>query len=327
LRGREQQYRRALRWYPIDWRNRNEDVVVGTLKDVAEEEGRSRPAAGELANLRLTGIAAHLNGLGRTIPAAVRDRAASVALGLGAAIAGGGIVQNFTNSYTPGYPAIGGAGNLGFVFFAVWIAAFITALFGLRRAMIVLLATSIPVSIGMALLSQALGMYDHTHSMTMFFLALLAAIGVAGSPARLSQSGANNSAITRSRFPLVGTLVVASVLIGAFQFAPVRNVVEFLQYGPGGLDLFWAPLASLLAYVGIPVGVVVSVILWRTKRSAWTGALLLLCTATLPITFLEINWRAPWYEYLGIFALVAAAVVAIYALLRLFDLRVTVTRL
>jgi hypothetical protein len=74
----EQQYRRALRWYPNDWRNRNEDVVVGTLKDVAEGENRSRPAVGELVNLRLTGIAAHLNGLGRTIPAEVRDRAASV---------------------------------------------------------------------------------------------------------------------------------------------------------------------------------------------------------------------------------------------------------
>jgi hypothetical protein len=322
MSGLEQQYRRALRWYPIDWRNRNEDVVVGTLKDVAEEESRSRPAAGELANLRLTGIAAHLNGLGRTIPAAVRDRAASVALGLGAAIAGGGIVQSLTYGFTPGYPTAGPFLNLGFAFFAFWIAAFITAFFGLRKVTIILLATTIPASIATSLLSQGLGMFDHTRSMTIFFLALLALIGAVGLPPRHG-----HSPIHRSRLPLIGTLVVASVLIGAFQFAPVRNLAEFLQYGPGGLDLFWAPLASLLAYVGIPVGVVVSIILWRTKRSAWTGALLLLCAATLPITFLEINWRAPWYEYLGIFALVAAMVVTIYALLRLFDLRVTVTRM
>jgi hypothetical protein len=230
-------------------------------------------------------------------------------------------VQSLTNGFMQGYATAGPFLNLGFTFFAVWIASFITALFGLRKVTIVLLAITIPASFATSLLSQGLGMFDHTRSMTIFFLALLALIGAVGLPARRARS-----ALDRSRLPLVGTLVVASALIGAFQFAPVRNVAEFLQYDPRGIDYFWAPLASLLAYVGIPVGVVVSVILWRTKRSAWAGALLLLCAATLPITFLEINWTAAWFVYLGTFALAAAALVAVYALLRLFDLRIRITR-
>lgn len=44
----ERSYRRALGWYPRNWREKNADVVAGTLLDVADAEHRTRPSARKL---------------------------------------------------------------------------------------------------------------------------------------------------------------------------------------------------------------------------------------------------------------------------------------
>ena len=56
----ERRYRRALGWYPRSWREKNADVVAGTLLDVADAEHRTRPRRGELANLAASGISTRL---------------------------------------------------------------------------------------------------------------------------------------------------------------------------------------------------------------------------------------------------------------------------
>lgn len=57
----ERRYRRSLRAYPPAWRAENEEVVLGTLLDVAESEGRDRPAPGERWTLATDGLAHRLD--------------------------------------------------------------------------------------------------------------------------------------------------------------------------------------------------------------------------------------------------------------------------
>ena len=77
-------YRSGLRWYPKAWRKANEDVVVGTLLDVADAEGRTAPSRSELRDLRRSGLAARADFF---LPGAIRDRAAAISLGSGAGLA------------------------------------------------------------------------------------------------------------------------------------------------------------------------------------------------------------------------------------------------
>lgn len=52
----EAQYLRLLRWYPKQWRERNEAAVVGVLLDQAENEARTAPSAADRASLLLGGL-------------------------------------------------------------------------------------------------------------------------------------------------------------------------------------------------------------------------------------------------------------------------------
>lgn len=52
----ETHYRRLLRWYPASWRAVHGDVLIGTLMDAAEAEGRTRPSGAEARSMMLHGI-------------------------------------------------------------------------------------------------------------------------------------------------------------------------------------------------------------------------------------------------------------------------------
>ncbi len=76
----EGQYRAALRWYPHRWRVRNSEALLGTLLDTAEAEGRTAPTREERRDLAVNGVRARVDAIA---PLAIRDRAASIALGMG----------------------------------------------------------------------------------------------------------------------------------------------------------------------------------------------------------------------------------------------------
>lgn len=57
----DERFRRALRWYPASWRRANGDVVVGTMRDAAETEGRDRPSRAETRAARVNGLAHRLD--------------------------------------------------------------------------------------------------------------------------------------------------------------------------------------------------------------------------------------------------------------------------
>ncbi|MCW4385550.1 hypothetical protein OH146_07160 [Salinibacterium sp. SYSU T00001] len=80
----EQRYRRALRWYPTRWRERHGEVVLSTLLDGADAEGRATPARGELLNLAVTGVATRGSAV---LPTGVRDLISTAALATGTVLA------------------------------------------------------------------------------------------------------------------------------------------------------------------------------------------------------------------------------------------------
>ena len=53
-------YQRILRWYPREWREQHEQVMLGTLLDMDDARGRSGPTLGEAWSLRLDGLSRRL---------------------------------------------------------------------------------------------------------------------------------------------------------------------------------------------------------------------------------------------------------------------------
>ena len=56
-----ERYRRLLRWYPREWRARNERVVLDTFADQAEASGRIRPPLGDAVSIIIHGLALRAN--------------------------------------------------------------------------------------------------------------------------------------------------------------------------------------------------------------------------------------------------------------------------
>ena len=316
----ESRYRSALRWYPKEWRVKNEDAVVGTLLDVAEDDARAQPSRGELANLRNSGLSVRLGFVGRRVPKDVREHAAILTFGLGVAISAAGIVfGGWTWDYAgksyhqvwSGFALLQNLGS-GQVIYVVWVAAFVTALFSLRRTTTVLLLTSIPVSIVWPLLAVSLSNYGHPDHTTLGFLDLLAAVSVAGSV----------TTQTRSRRRLAMSFgVFAALLVLAFW----ARGYGYWGYGANAIDYFWAPLAVWLVLLGIPLALVIAAVFWRAGRRALGGGILLAATPLLPLGLLAFSHSDVPATAGTIFVVMIGAGLLV-GLLRVFGLRVRITR-
>jgi hypothetical protein len=188
----EQTYRRTLRWYPRKWRATNEDAVLGTLLDVADEAHRTAPAKGELANLRASGIAGRMGVFGRVLSPAIRNRVSAIALGTGVAISGWGIVFGMTNGQTVGnfynFYGVGPSRTFGpftslsIILYLLWALAFVASLIGPAIVMRVLLVATFPAAIVARVVSEHLGMNLFPSTTTVLMLELFALLAVFGSP-------------------------------------------------------------------------------------------------------------------------------------------------
>ena len=63
MSGLETRYGRLLRWYPRQWRARNEAVVLGMLLDQAHDTGRMTPSVADRASLIVGGLRERLKHL------------------------------------------------------------------------------------------------------------------------------------------------------------------------------------------------------------------------------------------------------------------------
>ncbi|MGN8552003.1 UNVERIFIED_CONTAM: hypothetical protein OHV15_05405 [Microbacterium sp. SLM126] len=57
----ERRFQRLLRWYPRSWRDQNGAILVSTLREFAEQEGRTAPTAADVLSAALHGTAARLD--------------------------------------------------------------------------------------------------------------------------------------------------------------------------------------------------------------------------------------------------------------------------
>lgn len=99
----EARYLRILRWYPRQWRARNEAAVIGVLLDQAQQTGRMSPSIGDQVSLALGGLHE------RFLRAQQPSRVSIAALGLAPAFS---LWYLAVIAWSPGIPAY--AGTLGY---------------------------------------------------------------------------------------------------------------------------------------------------------------------------------------------------------------------
>ncbi|HEX3678279.1 MAG TPA: hypothetical protein VHU90_01010 [Galbitalea sp.] len=75
----EEEYRRVLRWYPRAWRYENEEVVLGTLLELALAHGRNTLTAEDRRTIRLAGLRQRAIGSGQRSLVATLALAAGIA--------------------------------------------------------------------------------------------------------------------------------------------------------------------------------------------------------------------------------------------------------
>jgi hypothetical protein len=320
----EQRYRDALRWYPKMWRAANEDAVVGTLLDRAEDEGRTVPAAGEVANLWRNAVMTRLGDFGRLVSPAARANATVISLGLGVSISATGIVfggigwavddGTYHQSFSLGI--LGHSLLSGQIIYVIWLAVFVVALFELGRTARALLAVSVLVSVSWSLIAQAAGIYGHPSSISIGFVDLLALVALPGSA----------SASARRRRQLAISAAVSTVLLWGFYL--LRGYGGgYWGYGATNIDYFWAPLAVWLIFVGIPLGLALTIVFMRLRRPAVASGILLAGSPLIYLGLFAIGNRSNVMEMAGIVIAVLVALALAIGLLRLFGLRIHITRL
>jgi len=187
----EHSYRRALAWYPRSWRERNADVMVGTLLDVAEAEHRARPRRAELVGLAASGLSARF---GTFLEPSARNAISTIALATGVAYPlayfAFQLWSPWSMEHAPDSAAFGlrPVINPGLFIAAVWLIALAIALFVPRqRGLKPTIATTIVASIALSLVYRVPGIGNQWYGLMTTSMVLLAALGVLvliGTPAR-----------------------------------------------------------------------------------------------------------------------------------------------
>jgi hypothetical protein len=313
----ESRYRQALRWYPKAWRRRNEDAVLGTLLDRADDEKRQAPVRSELANLRGSALLTRLGPLGR-IPGPVRDRAAALAFSMAGGIAIAALVAMALQKSTlpPQWaglsPSIGPFWGVGFIYYVVWILALIAGLLGRRWVARGTGVASIAVAVALRL-SPANRFFDHAPTTTtIIFIAALTGLSFVGNPFRSVR----------------GRMWIA---VGAASWAAFMGLTIWYQrVTQGGVagrtDWFLGPLWQWLYWI-VPFALILALVLMRLVRSRWGGAIITLLVAIIP--FVVFGWSPQIDDLINRGTLLGIAVViigAVFFLPGLWRLRITITR-
>jgi hypothetical protein len=312
----EARYRRALRWYPKAWRSANENAVIGTLLDLADEAHRSAPARCELADFRTSALAIRLGPLGR-IPAHVRDRAAALALGLGAAIGAAGLfAMLFDTTLIPEearrfITTFGPFASDGTVLYGLWVTAFVVSLFGLHRLTVAILLTTLPTSVVIYLIAPAAHMLWSPTLTTMTLLASLAALTITGHPTR-TRRGVRRTTVSAASWAAAIGLTIW------FQKATEGAAA-------GRTDWFIGPLWLWLPFA-IPFALVLALVMQRLGQKSWAGATLIVLAPLL--LFVIFGWRLGDLSTAGVWLVAMLAVIAlVYFLPRMLGVRIRVTKL
>jgi hypothetical protein len=237
----EESYRAALRWYPARWRRENGEVLVSTLLDAADADGRTEATAAELHSLRRSGLGAHADAL---LPRPVRDRVAAMAMGAGLAFA---LVLLTAQAWAPWdldspdglvWPLLVHPGLL--------LLAGLAALANWTTASRILLIATLPALAIPLLLTSAPAVLRPTVA-TLAMLAVLAILAMIGRPSR--------------RWTLVSAGVSLAGLAAWLVFARTFGERYFVR--DGLIDLIAGPWPVLLL-----VAVMLAFVVARQRSSA-----------------------------------------------------------
>lgn len=306
-------YQAALRWYPATWRDSNAEVLMGTLLDSAEADERTRPRAGELVNLAWSGLRERAR---QTVPVAVRNRAAAIALGLGTAMAA---IEFFGLDWSVPWggriPGIGG--QLGYHFgpFASaavvvelsWLLAFVVTVVGLRRIGRMLLLVSVLSSAVLVPLVDREWAWGRPPTLALAAFAVLAGVACLGEPGRSART--------------VGWTAISVVVALVSQLIIWRRQLPFSIFA--GARTFWidfnVPVATLML-------IALLVLFAIARRREWMAALLLAVGPWLLVVFCIRVANDGQYSQDGDLRLAAVgvAVLAVVAVIALLDIRVVV---
>jgi hypothetical protein len=192
MTAHEDRYRRALRWYPSAWRTANEEAVLATLLDAADDSPVDRSRA-QIMNLRAEALSMRF---GMMLPHAPRQRVATSALASGTAFA---LVYFWFQSRTPSAPtpadfavdaSFGPFENSGVVLAALWALAFLSAMLGhramTREFLVVSLAATVALPVASAIGGPEWAAPSATNLALLGALNLLALLGTPTSRPRLS---------------------------------------------------------------------------------------------------------------------------------------------
>lgn len=311
LAALERRYRRALRWYPSSWRAVNADVVVGTMLDAAEGEGRQRPKPGELLNLAGNGLRERAR---LSLPASIRDRAAAIALGLGASLAA---IEFFGLDWSapwggriPGLSGLlrhsfGPFASAAVVFELAWLIAFAVTLVGLRRVGRVVLALSVLSSALLVPFADRDWAWGRPPTLALAGFAVLAVIAGQGDPGRSART--------------VGWTAISAVVALASQLFMWRRQLPF-PIEAASARTFWSDFNVPLAVLMLVALLVLFSIL---RQRDWVGALLLAVGPWLLVVFcIQVANDGQYSRDADLaWAVAGAAVLALLAVIRLFGLR------
>ena len=307
----ERRYRAALDWYPSSWRAENGEAMLGTLLDEAEATGREKPALGQTVNLLVFALRERATA---ALPTAVRDRAAALAWGLGAALSGlifiGSEWAPWSTDDEPA--ALWGAGFGPFVsatvvLYALWVVGFVVAIAGAGRVARWMLAATLPTSVALVAFDSQPWAVLRPSSTAVVLLASLALIAIQGSPA----SGWR----ARLWMPISAIGAVGFVLPVLF------DAQRFSAATSGWVPRdSWAQATRPLPYLAV-LGVVVIVAV-LARRYAWAAAALVVSVPFVLLALVTLSASGG-----GVTLLVgAAALVVVVVLARRTGYRIVLQR-
>lgn len=183
--GVERQYRRIVRWYPLDWRLKNTEVMLDTLISVSGRENQRSLTIREQAAIATLGLLAHLD---RLVRPKLRDLASTATLAIGAGVCAGIVLISSwapggAGSFNPDNARFGSFYDLSIVTALPWFFGLLLAITGQWRIGQILLLISIPLDCALPHVAAALHPVS-TDRNTLVFLAASAAIASLGSPNR-----------------------------------------------------------------------------------------------------------------------------------------------
>ena len=309
------QYRRALLWYPAWWRATNEEVVVGTLMDVADAEHRTRPRISEMVNLAAHGLSTRMRMLPAMVSPAVRDRTSTAALALGSAISLTAIMQLESNPlraesmFGVDVVSFGPFASPAILLYFAWLAALLVSLAGFTVAGRWIIALTIPLAIGTRVFADASGMFLRPTWTFYVLLIMLAVLVVAGNPA------AGRKGVRWLLCWFVPPLIVLLL-------PQLTN--DRLFQNPAWMEN-WTVL-SLPVLAWSPVVVVAASILLRLfGQRAWAASVLILGLPFAAVALSTMGRRA-FEDVFGIAVLIGMTLAGCLISLRLLGLRVRIQK-